>query len=176
MKDYNYIVMNKTHSQGTFFTLLRNFQKRRLELARDGLTPEHEKNVCRKTNNKKNVFNISNQRHNQLIIAFTVINEVLWASECRKGHESMLLAKQLCYCCGEYIPLNVTYMVQANVNLMVSLKYKKIGPINPHLQRYLVICLMFNLDDLKCQTDRSILLNFKYLSSPITGKKNHCEF
>ena len=132
MKYYNYIIMNKNHSQGTFFTLLRNFQKRRLALARDGLTPEYEKNVCRKTNNKKNVFNISNQRHNQLIIAFTAINEVLWASECRKGHEPMLLAKQLCYCYGEYIPLNVTYMVQANVNLMVSLKYKKISPINPH--------------------------------------------
>ena len=82
---------------------------------------------------KKNVFNISNQGHNQLIIAVTAIKEVLWASECRKGHEPMLLAKQLCYCYGEYIPLNVTYMVQANVNLMVSLKYKKIGPINPHL-------------------------------------------
>ena len=53
------------------------------------------------------MFNISNQRHNQLIIAFTAINEVLWASECRKGHEPMLLAKQLCYCYGEYIPLNI---------------------------------------------------------------------
>ena len=57
---------------------------------------------------KKSVFNISNYRHSQLIITFRAINEVFWASECRKGHEPMLLAKQLCYCYGEYIPLNVT--------------------------------------------------------------------
>ena len=43
----------------------------------------------------KSVFNISNYRHNQLIIAFKAINEIFWASECRKGHEPMLLAKQL---------------------------------------------------------------------------------
>ena len=108
MKDYNYIIMKKTHSYGIVFSLLRNFQKKGVALGRDGLTPEHEKNGCRKTNSKKNVFNISNQRHNQLIIAFTAINEVSWASECRKGHVPMLLAKQLCYCYGEYIPLNVT--------------------------------------------------------------------
>ena len=53
MKDYNYIIMNKTHSQGIFFTLLRNSQQRGVVLARDGLTPEHEKNGCRKTNIKK---------------------------------------------------------------------------------------------------------------------------
>ena len=133
MKDYKYIIMKKTHSYGIFFSLLRNFQKKGVALGRDGLTPEHEKNGCRKTNSKKNVFNISNQRHNQLIIAFTAINEVSWASECRKGHVPMLLVKQLCHCYGKYIPLNVTYILQANVNLMDSVKYKKISPINPHL-------------------------------------------
>ena len=125
--------MKKTHSYGIFFSLLRNFQKKGVALGRDGLTPEHEKNGCRKTNSKKNVFNISNQRHNQLIIAFTAINEVSWASECHKGHVPMLLAKQLCHCYGKYIPLNVTYILQANVNLMDNVKYKKNKPNKPTL-------------------------------------------
>ena len=47
------------------------------------------------------MFNISNQRHNQIIITFRAINEVFWASECTKGHEPMLLAKELCYRYGE---------------------------------------------------------------------------
>ena len=63
------------------------------------------------------MFNISNQRRNQLIIAFRAINEVFWASECTKGHEPMFAGQ------GTVLSLWRIEPSQSNLNCASKRKY-----------------------------------------------------